>query len=173
MSSPVLAHDAPGLTRWAAVALAARCARRLAPVPLRLWPDMPADDAAVIGRAAELVASAAATATPPAPDAFAAIVADVQGVQARYREAGLGRTARSLNTVFQHAGRALDAGCASDPLHEDAVSAVDAVAGMALHSAEPEFREAVEADVAALLAASLAGGWTDDTPVPPAVFDPL
>lgn len=147
------------LPRWACVAFAARCARRVQPLYKLAWADAPDRErhVAAIDRAITLAESCAGAAA----DAGAGAAADA--VDARAADAA-NAAARAAGYA---AGYAAAADADADADAAAAYAAAYAAAGDAAANA------AMQRDVALLAAAAKDEGWTDRTPVPPAFFGPL
>ena len=134
------------LPRWARVAFAARCARRVLPMFTKHWPDAPREHVEAVTRAVEFAGSAAHDDDDDFE--FDAPYADAADAAVAARNA------------------AADARSAADAADYAAAAARSAAtAGIAIPS--------IRADFQRVLDASRRGKWTDSTPVPPSVFGPL
>ena len=158
------------LPRWACVAFAARCARRVLPLFARAWPAAPRRFSYAVARAVTLAERAAAHAGADPDHARAlALEADLAAEQAA-SDAEAGRTA-----AYSAAHAAVNAvGAAAWP--EEAASgayyaATDAADALAQIVGEPG--DAILADLELLRAAVRRDKWTARTGVPPAFFPPL
>jgi hypothetical protein len=155
------------LPRFAAVAFAARCARRVQPLFIAGWPDAPRQHIDAVDRAITVAERSAAGA--PGGAYAAAAAAATAGAAA----ATAARAARAAMHAADAAVRAADA--VYDPALAVAVvaAAVDAVAARAARAAVTAARAAIRQDFEQLLSAAERDEWTYDTPVPPEFFGPL
>lgn len=159
------------LPRWACVAFAARCARRVQPLFKHFWPGAPekhvaAIDAAIttielsaIGYLGTIGAVEIARAAADNATAARAVVAGTAAaaVVSAGTAAAATRAADSASTVAAAATAAF----------RSARAAADATDARTVASA------AIRRDFELLKAAAEAENWTDDTPVPPEFFGPL
>ncbi len=156
------AEEIRRLPRWAQVAFAARCARRVLPVFLRDWPAAPAHHASAVVRAVDAAELSAAAATAAGDAATRALDADAASSSAT----------RSCCTAAAYAAAAAArAAAAATAASYTAARAAAAARGAVL--AQPGSREAILNDFRTLLARAAAENWTDDAPVPPTVFGPM
>ncbi|MEW6741878.1 MAG: hypothetical protein AB1486_03880 [Planctomycetota bacterium] len=159
------------LPRWAVVAFAARCARRVEPLFRRCWPDAPRD---LLSHVAQAVAYAERCAAKAESEPELAKVFALWADEASER-AAFGPKAVAESGAYSAAHAAANAvGSVAYP-EEAAVgayyAAVDATG--ALRAVLGEGDDAIRADLESLERAAREGGWTDETPVPPAFFSPL
>lgn len=150
------------LPRWARVAFAARCARRVLPLFQAGWPEAPTGRIKAVIKAVEAAergpdgshivthASAAATAASARGATIAAKMATVAAI-----------TTAAVKSA---------ANAATDAAAYVVYMAVDAAAEAAASTAADV---AIRADFDHLVATSIAEGWTDQTDVTPEVFGPL
>ncbi len=171
------------LPRWARVAFAARCARRALPLFKKYWPDAPkrhpdaiiqaiefAEQAAgaahtVVGIYSAKVAAAYATAAKAAAyaskaAAYAAKAAGYAANDAAYAAYDANDAAYAVTNVVSDDDAIGDA----DDFAADAAKAAWS-AGIPLSDIRKDFIK--------LQNESILRKWTDDTPVPPSVFDSL
>lgn len=146
------------LPRWARVAFAVRCARRVQPLATLQWPDIPREHLEDHNRAISL---AQATAANPA-SAIATQLFDA---------------ANAVNTVDDPANaRAAAVGAARAAGHasraDDVLAAADA-ARAARATAASAAANAIRRDYELLNALAEREGWTDDSPVDVALLGPL
>ncbi len=143
------------LPRWARVAFAARCARRVLPLFQHQWPDAPKEHVLGVKRAVDTTEQSATGAT-------AAVYAEVAYADSVY--AAIDAAADTANAAFDEA---------TDAATTDAVSfAVDTAA----HTFDAVGRwviPIVRQDCEQVLNQNRLRHWTDATPVPPSVFGPL
>ena len=159
--------DIRQLPRWARLAFAARCARRVLPLFQHSWPDAPAEYVQVLERAVAVAETSATTAwgdlfgidysTP----VFAVCEASIDAVpQSRLLcVANVGLAARAALAAADEVRFAAFA----------AKAATDSAWGAGLK--QSEMTPAIARDFQTLLAR--AELWTDYTPVPAEVFGPL
>lgn len=156
------------LPRWARVAFAARCGRRILPLFRMGYPDAPAKDLEAIRTAVTMAERHAAEAT-LANQASGIDTRDAYdtAVRAAYfadsSRAGPGYAA----AIVVAAARDLLA----DPLGQARTIADNADDALVL--ADPRSRVFIRRDFTRLVNAAKANAWTDDTPVPPDVFGPM
>jgi hypothetical protein len=152
------------LPRWARVALAARCARRVEPLYAGRWPEAPANHRAAVLRAVEVAEGSAARAS-SIGSIEAAANAAVAAASAAIFEAG---KAGSNFLAARAADAAALAANAAPGMTADAVSNAASAAGLASDS-----NAAIRRDYELIRRLAAAEHWNDDTPVPPGVFGPL
>jgi len=151
------------LPRWAQVAFAARCARRVQPLILHDWPEAPQIFLDNIDKAITLAEASAADPASASEKADAATFA-----RAAY-------AAYAADAAAARAAYAADAARAA--YADDAAAAADAArAAYAAADAATFARvavRAIRADFELLGAFARREGWDNDTPVPPEVFGPM
>ena len=152
--------DAARLPRWARVAFAARCARRVLPLYRRLWPTAPPP--AEHARLVELAEQAAGAANPhTASDAVTATRPSVNASDAIHAVA-----------IAAHAAAADPDAYAISYTEYAAQTVLNLLARVAtvrtVHTLAAPGR-----DFARLVRLAKERNWTDDTPVPPDVFGPM
>jgi hypothetical protein len=168
---------------WARVAFAARCARTVLPLFAARWPAAPARHHAALAAAVEAAEFSAGNAcqhpelknlsTQSVMAAGAAYCADqglsINGV-APVRSAGDNPIRASFAARAAH--MAIESALASAA--EDARPAVEAFSS-ACEAAEgaDDLIDRMHDDLDRLIAESRRGGWTDESPVPPRLFDDL
>ncbi|MCW5777789.1 MAG: hypothetical protein KIS87_15240, partial [Phycisphaeraceae bacterium] len=176
------------LPRWARVAFAARCARRVQPLFKHFWPAAPEEQVRGIDTAITLSERSAAHAHADANADAAANAADFA--------AGAANAANAANAAASAYAAAASAYAAAASA-ADAANAINAAnaAYAAANAAKCAFvdatdleavattsdaddntaaaRAAMRRDFELLKAAAKAERWTDDTPVPPEFFGPL
>ncbi len=151
------------LPRWARVAFAARCARRVQPIFVSMWPDAPEEHVAAVQRAISFAEHSAAFGADD-DDAITSILDAIDvGHAARAADA-----ARAAARAAVYAGRAAFGARAADAARA-AARAADAAPPRVLGP----FIRAVRADVDLLREAAARENWTAKTPVPPEFFGPL
>jgi len=151
------------LPRWARVAYAARCARRVLPLFQHAWAEAPTEYVKAIETAVNLAELAAASASPAAEH----LASSVSAAAASASNASVAASAASAAAV------AYDAVCASAA---PAASIASFAARAAEHSAAAvniPATAAIRADLDLLVKAANAYEWDDATPVPPEVFGSL
>lgn len=172
------------LPHWARVAFAARCARAVRPLFEAAWPDAIskrgaaldaatslAEQSACDGLAAEGLESAAAGATITAGGALVGVYGFKSYGDPLPATDHAGYIASFAAKVAEYAAKAADAGPSG--------SAAAAIHAYSLARDTTDRAEAVaildrlHADLASLRRVASRGRWTDDTPVPPDVFDLL
>jgi hypothetical protein len=149
------------LPRWARVAFAARCARLVLPFFRNSWPDAPINSVSIVEESVSKIESYAGEASQPAKGGLR----DVDVVSAASNRAPI--VAQSVVRVVAAAARAID-----DITYYPKGSSAAAAAKLSL-SVEPELLTLIRRDFHRLLELSRHQQWTDDTPVPPSVFDLL
>lgn len=157
------------LPRWAQVAFAARCARRVQPLFKHFWPDASAEHVEALDRTITISERGAARA---ADDdhaynaaANAANAADTAAINAT-----------TATTALAAAFAAAAARAADDDDDNNTARAADAARAAAARvgaEAERTVLRAMRIDFEELKARAVAEQWIDDTPVPPSVFGPL
>ena len=151
------------LPRWAQVAFAARCARRVQPLFKAEWPDAPAEQVEAVERAiraAEESAACAASGT-----AYVSGAADVCSVAS----SSVASAAAAAYGAAAYPDDVPASASASD-VYAACVSARGAVLGTL---EEGRVLRAMRADLDKLKTPAKEEGWTDETPVPPEFFGPL
>jgi hypothetical protein len=143
------------------VAFAARCARRVLPAFTYYWPDAPAEHAAAVRRAVE-AAEHGDQAEAAAADAFAAATA-TDGPAAAVAYAASDAALAAALATDAYAATAAAGGLRT---------AADLLLRLATVGTVWQLRT-LRRDFDRLTRRVAAEGWTDDTPVPPAVFGPL
>lgn len=149
------------LPRWARVAFAARCARRVLPLYKHHWPDAPEEYVADIVNAVEIAEQSAA--------------AGYADTRAAARAAADAARAASVAADFANADPAAytAAHTASDAAADAAADAATARGAATDTAAWLAGKPIIVRDFQTLLARVNAENWTDNTPVPPKVFGPL
>lgn len=177
---PIIVRDLQMLPRWARVAFAARCARRVQPLFRDEWPSAPQEHVKAIDNAITISEKSAAAAVLAVLAADAANgVAAISAARAAVGDAVLYADAFAVAAfVADTADRAIRAAAraATAPARGTFVPSVDAstAARYACAAAGTAFADAaVRRDYELLIAASEAEKWSDDTPVPPEFFGPL
>ena|GEM_PF-1202428 len=178
MSEPALPteEEIAQLPRWARVAFAARCARRVLPLFRSSWRNAPTEHVLAVARAVEVAEQSAATTRAASfgafDDADAAIRA-FDDANAAIRTAI--RAAHAVNAAYA-------ASIAQAVAHAAATVATYDVTQVAAHAfatahiatnRAPSSRPAVRADFDRLKQAVLRERWTDEIPVPPDFFGVL
>lgn len=181
--------DIRQLPRWARVAFAARCARRVLPLfqSHRPGPGAPDEHTSSVVVAIEAVEQVAARAPSSAPARVAVIYAAAAAARATHAAAyaaprgGAARAARAARAAAATAhATAVAADAPPDaPRARNAARAVAYAAAAGAHAARAaayghrSIDRSIGQDFIKLKNAARAGGWTDNTPVPPEVFGPL
>lgn len=145
------------LPRWARVALAARCARRALPHHQKNWPDAKKKLIESIEKAVTLAEEATTTGT-VYPDDANIIATLSEAVTGSMHDA---KYAALYAAIYASIG-------ASKPN----ASLGAAILAPAFASRAGVAIEFIRADFQQVLDTSQREGWTDDTPVPPTVFEP-
>ena len=149
------------LPRWARVAFAARCARRVLPQFNANWPDAPPEYAQAVESAVSIAESSARNAT------VDLVSGPMRAAYAAARDADTYHLARSAAytaaIAANTAGAAFFGATPADAAEEAAAAAVEAGASASQ----------IRADYNLLRYYSWQHGWTDETPVPPEVFAPI
>ncbi len=163
------------LPRWARVAFAARCARRVLPLLKITWPDAAEEHIVEVSQTVDVAESSAG---------FGKTDVDIEWVLLGSRVAA-GHASASLTVspniavVVINAARvaasAAQTGLSSEVENRYAATADDLAAGAAdtVPSAVSAFRHRVRCDFDQLAKLAEWQKWTNDTPVPPSVFGPL
>jgi hypothetical protein len=166
-----VAEGLKALPRWAVVAFAARCARRVAPLFQRAWPEAPASDVAAVLRAVRLAEECAARAgARRAAARESALAADLASHHASFASAAVSRSG-AYEAAHTAANAAGTAAYPDDARTGAWYAAVDAAAAVLTILGQSD--AAIRADLDALVAAAQRDRWTDATPVPPDSFAPL
>jgi hypothetical protein len=155
------------LPRWAMVAFAARCARRVQPVFTAAWPSVPSQHVEAVATA---IASAEATAKHARTSFTAdpALAADAADAAAR-AAARSSDAADAADAAARTAARAARAAANAVDTASYAARAADAAAAFAATNAASPMRS----DFNLLVALSKQLAWTDDSPVDVALLGPL
>ena len=155
------------LPRWAQVAFAARCARRVFPLFRSGWKTAPEQHSHAIMRAIEVAESAATAAVSDVHTAYAAAAgADAAANAAEAADDADAAADAAAATAARAAYAAADGAAAAADAAAFAVDATDA-------NADVTVRIAIRADFERLKRSAAAEHWTDETPIPPTVFGPL
>ncbi|MBX3322800.1 MAG: hypothetical protein KF757_07395 [Phycisphaeraceae bacterium] len=180
------------LPRWACVAFAARCARRVQPLYKHFWPDAPAKHVEALDKVITLAQASAADPASTSEAELRAVHAAAHAAAATYSAHAHAADAAASDAAAAHAVAAYSAADAAARAAVAAYSAAVAVyaaatraaaaadaAHSAAHSADTapyvfaHASRAIRRDYEQLKAAAKAEQWSDDTPVPPAFFGPL
>ena len=174
------------LPRWAIVAFAARCARRVQPLFTQSWPDAPQHHVIAVENAIALSEKRASSGKSNSLVVPGVIIVSGGGVYAAARAAYTAYAASTAATAAAraadaaaYAARAADAADAADAAARaaDAVRAADAATKAARHAVNASpiqiILSSIRNDFACLLEASRRENWDDTTPVPPSFFEPL
>ncbi|MDY3551315.1 hypothetical protein R5W24_000390 [Gemmata sp. JC717] len=157
-------QDIAALPRWARVAFAARCARRVLPVIKKLWTDSPKPLLPSLDKAVRAAEAAAAARTVGAGAVAATHIARADG-------------AADAVAAVCAADAARAAAYAADAAHADVVrGAVTAAVTCLLRAStvgSVEHLAAPARDFAALARRAKGERWTHDTPVPASEFGPM
>jgi hypothetical protein len=151
------------LPRWAVVAFAARCARRVQPLFTHFWPKAPREHIEAVDRAISLTQASAA-------DPSSVSTYEVRAAADYVDDAYVAATAADIPEAAYATSPAANAA------HAAAADADSAFLGAFLTARAARAADAVVAmrrDYELLRAAAASEGWTDDTPVPPEFFGPL
>ena len=176
--------DLERLPHWARVAYVARCVRRVLPLFHRLWPNALPSRRENVQRPVELAERSAAQGRAVADlknaEIEARVVAGVAMIS-HYRipdeqesDAPPSETALVAANIAAAASRVAETALANP--EESARRASDAFAfasDIARQARELDALIGFEEDFQRLYQAAARGRWTDQTPVPPAVFGPL
>lgn len=172
------------LPRWAQVAFAARCARRVQPLFQAGWPKAPAEHVEAVKRAIRIAETGAAGTTRAGAVAVAAsasaatrAVSAASG-QARLSAASAAYAADAAAVASTTAAFSADASVVAASARASAAASAAFSAGEAARAvhgavAETGVIRAMRADLDKLQAVAKQEGWTDETPVPPEFFGPL
>ncbi|MDB5309350.1 MAG: hypothetical protein JWO38_3552 [Gemmataceae bacterium] len=147
------------LPRWARVAFAARCARRVLPLFNHSVPNARDRHLSAVVRAVDL-AEQGASSTDSKDFTYGAVAS----------EAFIASTAVA-NKVARATARAANAAASSCASVDNAAAVVAAT--LAACEADSRTLPMIVRDFQAILGLARAGNWTDDTPVPPSVFGPM
>jgi hypothetical protein len=151
------------LPRWAVVAFAARCARRVEPLFRRAWPSAPEHHVAAVAQAVAYSERCAAEASSSVEIAkMLALHADLASHHAQ------GATYSAAHAAANAAGTVAYPEDAATGAYYAAIDASDALRELAAESDTP-----ILDDLARLETAARDGAWTDATAVPPELFLPL
>jgi hypothetical protein len=170
----LLEADLTQLPLWAAVAFAARCARRVQPFISKGWPRMPKNLVADVERAiaaAEQFAEQAAGLPDYAAAADADLAVDVATAARRFAKA------EEITSYIDAAAAAAYAAAEAADLVRGAPWAqrekVYELVGRAVRGASSlvQVRDDIGRDYERLLQAAQSQGWHDQAPVPPSFFD--
>ncbi len=165
------------LPRWARVAFAARCARRVLPLVKRFWTGAPLihlkafDSAVATAESADIIPVAKATIVQEAASSAAEEVGTAFAFHVAHAAAyAAARAARNASAAATHAIAGTKSGATYDI---DAASA--ATEGMFLAARVGTINSLVAParDFDLLSRLVKKEKWTDDTPVPPTVFGPM
>jgi hypothetical protein len=171
------------LPRWARVAFAARCARRIRPL-LEEWSDLTEERLRAVEAAIEVAERAAARAAED-PEAIARAVAAevVAGAIVAGGVSSAAEVARIAVRAARHAGPGGatdddkpkgDSGPVSFNEYFERLTADDTIAAASVAGIDAGFVVSqVYRDLDLLLAVSAKEGWTDETPVPAEFFGPM
>jgi hypothetical protein len=156
------------LTRWARVAFAARCARRVLPLFRYYWSDSAEKYLPALFLAVELPEKAAASAT-----LDLRVIRDVENDAVVI--AATTRAVPQAAAVARATARVTQVASDADPVayqYADAGRVLEAVTETS-EAGGKEMEGFIRRDFDHLLSLSNYFHWTDDTPVPPEVFGPL
>lgn len=159
------------LPRWAIVAFAARCARRVEPLFLRAWPEAPVALWPAVSQAVAYAEQCAARAgCEPSLAKVLALQADYASHQATF-----GPEAVVFSGAYEAAHAAANAAGVVAYKEEAATGAYYAAedAAGALARVLGQGTEAILEDLERLTRAAAEQGWTNATPVLPEFFAPL
>ena len=145
------------LPRWARVAFAARCARRVLPLFARHWPEAPEEHVRAVVSAVEFAEDAATNAN------------DAVTVDSIWAEEAADAANAAGIVVAAHVARA--AAYAADNTSDDELHTVVATARAAAAAAGTW--SFIRKDFQRILSFSRRNQWISDTPVPPSVFSSL
>lgn len=156
--------------RWARVAFAARCARRVQPLFVAAWPDAPEKHIQAIDLAITIAEQSAADAAAADDDAAAAAAADA-AEEATATDTAFAAAADEAARAA--AAAALAAADEADDAAESAAAAADAAVGAAVRLLKVSLYPLIRRDFDTLLTAALSNEWDENTPVPEEVFGPM
>ncbi|MCI0704682.1 MAG: hypothetical protein L0241_26805 [Planctomycetia bacterium] len=152
------------LPRWAAVAFAARCARRVLPVFQQMLPAEASDKAKIVEDAVIAVELCAATASEAISDnVYSSAVAALDFFASR-NDADAANV--SANAIFA----ALDSAKVGKAATLATCAADDATRVILLTSSHPQNLLVIRRDFERLRKLAKKHNWTDQTPVPPEMF---
>lgn len=166
------------LPRWARVAFAARCARRVLPLFDMGWPNAHAGQAEALDSAITLGEQSAATATNAVANYGNAVdISNAAHAVGRHAaQASAKGSARDVARAAANAAAAV-ANAGADSAGSNAAFAATysraAAAASAVGNHSSAAAATIRRDFNLLLAAMEQLNWTDDTPVPPEFFGPL
>lgn len=161
-----VAVDIKPLPRWARVAFAARCSRRVLPLFRHFWPSAPVDRVRAIATAVEFAEQAAAT--------LAVSCERAREVTRAAERAAHGSRSRGASSVAACCGAAARVAPSTRPLgvaHGPQLAYELLVRVATLSTARIVTAPARDLDRLSCLAVEQK--WNDDTPVPPQVFGPM
>ena len=161
------AEEIATLPRWARVAFAARCARRVLPLFKYSWPDAPEEYVAAVARDVEAAEQYARTAA-RAIDFNDAVEATVAARLAKSSAAIYAALAAAKAIQSAKFGRGSD-----DHAREAAEATTAAAEAVDTARIAAGVRPIIRHDFDHLARLAQRQHWTDDTPVPPEVFGPL
>lgn len=168
--------DNERLPRWARVAFAARCARRVMPLFKKYWPNATKEHLTAVAKAVSVAETAArAAAIDASHTAYPAYPAHA-AADAAYAAAHAAAYAAHAATSAAYAAHAYTAHIADAYAVADAAYAADAAWKALVTTATVRTVHTLSAptrDFARLLLLAKEQNWTDDTPVPPEVFGPM
>ncbi len=161
------------LPRWARVAFAARCARRVLPLFRHFWPTAPSAHIRAVSNAVSIAEHAAATRATRAT--CAAAVADADAAAAAAYDTGDDTTAADVAFAAAAAAAATRATTVADAVADEDANAAATTAADAAYAAaaDEDARKLIRADLKTILNECASGGWGDNAPVPPTVFGPM
>ena len=162
------------LPKWAQVAFAARCARRVQPLFLKLWPTAPQEHIAAIEKAIAISEQTASNAKIYPVETYINIYTAVQVIAnetstadnvaaaaayaaAAYSTAPNAMYNYSAYSAYATAANAVDDAAVADIVYGDAETNIKAI-------------QAMRRDFEQLCDAAEQRQWTDSTPVPPEFF---
>jgi hypothetical protein len=165
------------LPKWARVAFAARCARQVFPLLLRNWPQVPPERSQPVLWAAELAELSAAEgqARQDIEMAIDETIITAGAAMAMEHESGgtenafLGDAARQVAASAQKAAESVQTDGEDSLLA--ALEAWHYAASAASASDEPGLLETLSQDLVFLHRAAVRGKWTDQTKVPPEIWE--
>ena len=156
-------EDIQKLPRWARVAFAARCARRVQPLFAARRPGATAKDIAAVDHAISRAEQSAGGAVSTA-DAYVTAAGDAAQAYAAAPEVDAAAlVARAATRAAYSTAAYTSAAAAAYTAYTDAAEATEAA----------EAAAAIRCDYDLLCALSQREAWDDDSPVPPALFGPL
>lgn len=160
------------LPRWARVAFAARCARRVLPLFRKRWSTASEEQVRAIHSAVELAEnSAAAAAYSVAITAGARFTANAAAAAAINARAANARAAANAAVAASAANIAVNA--AAEFADADAANAAALATANADAAGSRVATPSIRADFQRILDESQRGKWDDNTPVAPSIFEPL